>query len=420
MDVQVFPGKINGSIKAPRSKSYMQRACAAALLHPGTTKLYHPGDSADDLAALALIQHAGAKVTPVAEDFLLIEGATALLPGAWYCGESGLSARLFMWVAALCDSPVRMEGTGSLLKRPITAFMEPAGQMGVLLPDFTGYIPFTVQGPLQPQSLTVDGSFGSQSLSGLLTALAFTVLTPVTITVQQLKSKPYIDLTIQVLTQFGRQIIQEGYEQFTILPTAGIPQEVVLSVEGDWSSAAYLLVAGAMAGQITVSGLDRSSRQADVAILEVLSRCQADFVMEKDIMRLQASRLRSFSFDVTDCPDLFPILAILATACSGTTRLRGLHRLVYKESNREESIAAMLQTFDVVFSIEDDELVITGSEKPLPAATISAFSDHRIAMSAAIAALRAENPVKITGAEAIDKSWPGFYEALRSLHITVR
>lgn len=289
--------------------------------------------------------------------------------------------------------------------------------LGVSMPHFLGHIPFTVSGPLTAASITVDGSISSQFLTGILFALTASAQAPVTIQVNELKSTPYIDLTLSVLAHFGTPVIHEHYQQFHIDPALFTQEGAIeINIEGDWSSAAFMLVAGAIAGNVKVNNLDTKSLQADTAILQVLQQCGAHMNVEENSLTTKIALLNAFEFDATHCPDLFPILSILAACCQGESAIKGLHRLFHKESNRAESIAEMLQQFGVSFSMEDDVLFITGTGQ-LDNATIDSYGDHRIAMAAAIGALRARGAVVIHDAESVNKSYPAFFEDLSSLGI---
>jgi 3-phosphoshikimate 1-carboxyvinyltransferase len=413
MNVTIKPGNINGSIFAPPSKSITQRAYAAALLHKGKTIIHHAGHSDDDTAALQVIQQLGAKVVSETDTTIeIISNDVDPISNTIYCGESGLSARLFTPIAALCGKAITINGTGSLLHRPMSGFGEVLETLNVTLTDFQGRIPFTIQGPLQPKSLTINASDGSQFLSGLLFALSSCAKEPLTIKTIGLKSKPYIDLTLEVLAHFGKPITNKDYKEFYIDPALFTHHDTVeINIEGDWSGAANFLVAGAIAGNITVQNLQTSSTQADKVILEVLESAGAEIIVDNNSVTVKKSRLHAFDFDATHCPDLFPILAVLASCCDGESSILGVHRLFHKESNRVESITEMLGDFAVPWSIEDDWLFINGVSQ-LHGTVIDSYHDHRIIMAAAIGALRAKGPVAITFPGSVNKSYPDFFRDL--------
>ncbi len=419
MKATIEPGNINGAIKATPSKSMTQRAYAAALLHKGKTIIYHAGSSEDENAALHIIQQLGAKLLDT--DLPILESGAILsvtsngvypVSKTINCGESGLAARLFTPIAALSNEAITIEGTGSLLQRQMTGIEDALGQLTVSIQGFNGHLPLTVNGPIVPGNLQINAEDGSQLLSGLLFALSSCAIKPVTIKVSGLKSSPYIDMTLDVLKVFGRPVEHTDYKEFRINPaTFSHNENIEITIEGDWSSAAAMLVAGAVAGQVTIQNLNINSKQADRAILDVLETAGAVVVIEGDSVSVKRSPLRSFDFDATHCPDLFPVLSILAACCNGDSTITGVHRLFNKESNRAESISEMLMSFDVPYSIEDDALCIRGVRK-LQGTVIDSFHDHRIVMAAAIGALRAGSRVDILNAESVNKSYPGFFADL--------
>lgn len=412
MKAIIEPGFISGIISAPPSKSMTQRACAAALLHKGETIVHHTGNSEDELAALNIIAQLGAKVVRRGAAITVHSNGVDPVSTLIHCGESGLSARLFTPIAALTSNTINVEGTGSLLHRPMNGVKEVLEELGVTLSQFNGYLPFTLQGPIQPKSITMNASEGSQFLSGLLFALSDAAKEPLTIEVTGLKSKPYIDMTLEVLALFGKPINNNNYRSFYIDPALFIHRDPVdVNIEADWSSAAYFLVAGAINGDITINNLKADSKQADNVILEILKTTGATLVIENNSITVKKSKLEAFEFDATDCPDLFPILAILAACCNGDSHILGVHRLFHKESNRVESITEMLGDFNVSFSVENDTLVVSGSDR-LQGTVIDSYKDHRIVMAAAIGALMANGPVEISETTSVNKSYPGFFKDL--------
>jgi 3-phosphoshikimate 1-carboxyvinyltransferase len=281
--------------------------------------------------------------------------------------------------------------------------------LGVQLTNYNGRVPFTVCGPLRAHSLTIETHGSSQLLSGLLFALCACATEPVTITVKDLKSRPYIDMTLDVLAHFGRPVQHDRYEHFYIDPNAFAPEpERIITIEADWSSASCVLVAGAITGRVTIPNLSTQSRQADKKILEVLSDIGAGVLVDGQQITVSKAWLASFDTDATDCPDLFPALAVLATACRGTSTIKGLHRLFTKESNRVESITEMLWRYGVDYSAADDTLYIDGRER-VQYTSIDGYNDHRIVMAAAVCALRAKGFVDISDAGAVAKSYPDFF-----------
>ena len=416
MIVKIQPGKISGNILAPTSKSSMQRACAAALLNNGKTIIGNPGRSNDDLAALGVIDNLGAKVLQQPTNELHIESSGVNpVSGEMNCGESGLGIRMFAPIAALSDQEIIINGTGSLLSRPMDFFDEIFPSLGIKIESNHGKLPIKIKGPLKPVDITIDGSLSSQFLTGLLMAYGKAATKPVTITVNNLKSKPYIDLTLQVMKEFGYSVINHQYESFEIHPvneTTHQPKNYL--VEGDWSGAAFLLVAGAIAGEITIKGLNVFSSQADKAILRALTMSEAVISIAEDQIVIGPGKLKAFHFDATDCPDLFPPLVALASFCDGTTVIEGVSRLAHKESNRGLTLQEEFGKMGIEITLQDDLMLVKGGTG-VNAATVHSHHDHRIAMACAVAALRANGETRIEEAEAINKSYPTFYDDLKKL-----
>lgn len=424
MQVTIPPSAIQGVITAPASKSAMQRACAAALLRKGQTLLINPGVSADDKAALQIIQQLGAQVEFTDAGILVTSNGVNPIADEINCGESGLALRMFTSIAALSDRNIKIGGHGSLAKRPMHFFDEVLPQLGVKCTSNNGFLPLQIQGPLQPKNITIDGSLSSQFLTGLLFAYATSNAENVSINVKNLASKPYVDLTLDVLTAFHlKKPVNQNYEKFYFdaqtvngeLPTCLSGRQAVnYSVEGDWSNAAFLLVAGAIAGNIIVKGLDANSMQGDKKILEVLKMSKASIQILPQQISVSQSGLVAFDFDATNCPDLFPPLAALACYCKGVSTIRGVHRLTHKESNRAVTLQSEFAKMGVNITIAEDAMHVAGEEK-IKGARVSSNNDHRIAMALAIAALNAGGETVIENAEAVNKSYPAFWDDLQKL-----
>ena len=416
MNVTINPGKISGTITPPPSKSITQRVYAAALLHHGKTIIQNAGSSSDETAALNIIQALGATVDCISDDNLVVKSNGIHPTGKEInCGESGLAARLFIPIAATIEADVTINGTGSLLNRPMNTHIETLLSLGLEISSNNGCLPITIKGKLQPKNISVDGSLSSQFLSGLLIAYSFTTEKETTVQVKDLVSQPYIDLTLQTLEYYGKKIANSNYEHFTVSNTGELSDnDVFYYIENDWSAAAALLVAGAISGEVTVEHILQDSLQADKAVLDVLSQVGAKLDVNAYSTTVQKDKLNAFTFDATNCPDLFPVLSILAAVCDGTSAIKGTNRLIHKESNRLESITEMLEKFGVIHQRIDDELKITGS-KEIQAASINSHNDHRIVMAAALGSLVANGQVTIEGVEAVNKSYPDFFAHLSLL-----
>ena len=417
MKVTIQPSQLKGIIQAPASKSSMQRACAAALLSKGETIIQNPGRSNDDKAALGIIQSLGATTELIDQDWHVKSNGIDPVAGKVNCGESGLSIRMFASITALSKDEIVIAGEGSLLTRPMDFFDRVFPLLKVNIQSNDGKLPLVVQGPLQPATIEVDGSLSSQFLTGLLMAYSYANAKDVSLKVTNLKSKPYIDLTLDVMKQFGMKMPENrNYEEFYFGNEDHQLQSETRSytVEGDWSGGAFLLVAGAIAGPITVRGLDIMSTQADKAIVDALMKANAGIAIEAKGIQLTPAAMTGFDFDATDCPDLFPPLVALAAYCKGKTTIKGVSRLAHKESNRGLTLQEEFGKMGIKIELNGDMMVIQGADK-VRGARVHSRHDHRIAMACAVAALGAEGEVIIDEAMAVKKSYPDFYSDLRAL-----
>jgi 3-phosphoshikimate 1-carboxyvinyltransferase len=427
MKVTIHPSQLKGIIRAPASKSSMQRACAAALLTKGKSTIYNPGHSNDDKAAIGIIKALGASVEINNEE--LIINNSGFPPDSNRdtnqnssltidCGESGLSVRMFTPIVGLSDKEITINGSGSLTTRPMDFFDEILPQLGVKIKSDDGKLPITVQGPLVPANIEVDGSLSSQFLTGLLMAYSAAGANGVSIKVKDLKSKPYIDLTLAVMKHFGMNVPENrNFQEFIFRSDPTLNSEILTrdyAAEGDWSGGAFLLVAGSIAGSITVRGLDLSSTQADRRILDAMMSANAAIAMEPKGIQSHPGGLRGFEFDATDCPDLFPPLVALAAYCKGDTRIKGVRRLKHKESNRAITLQEEFDLMGVRIDLEDDIMIIHGGGI-VKGADVRSHHDHRIAMACAVAALGANSETVIEDAMAVKKSYPDFYSDLQLL-----
>jgi len=419
MQAIVQPSKLKGTITAPASKSAMQRACAAALLKGGRTVLSNPGVSDDDKAALDIIQQLGATVKHEGDKVIIeSKGGVHPISNEINCGESGLSVRMFTSIAALSEKEITITGRGSLLKRPLSFFNEVLPQLDVQCESNNGLLPLKIKGPLHAKNIEVDGSLSSQFLTGLLFAYAGAKARHVTIKVNNLNSKPYIDLTQNLMADFGLKTpINKNYKEF-YFQKLSISEfdhtDFTYSVEGDWSGGAFLLVAGAISGNIVVKGLDVFSTQADKEILNALMLAGANLTETEEEIEMQESKLKAFLFNATDCPDLFPPLVALASYCEGTSVIEGIHRLTHKESNRALTLQEEFGKMGIEISFQDDLMLVKGGTG-VKSARVSSRHDHRIAMACAVAALKADGEIIIDNAEAVNKSYPDFWNDLVSI-----
>jgi 3-phosphoshikimate 1-carboxyvinyltransferase len=324
---------------------------------------------------------------------------------------------MFTPLVALSKKHIVVKGSGSLVTRPMDFFDEILPGLHVKIKSNNGKLPLEIHGPLRPRNIEVDGSLSSQYLTGLLMAYAAADATDVSIKVNNLKSRPYIDLTLDVMKQFGMKTpVNRDYKEFyfeneTPYSTLKVNH---YTVEGDWSGGAFLLVAGAIAGSIMVRGLDLTSTQADKAIIDALMAANAGIAIEAKGIKLNTASMNAFEFDATDCPDLFPPLVALAAYCNGDTKIHGVSRLTHKESDRANTLREEFGKMNVKIDLNDDTMIIYGGSV-VKGTQVHSRHDHRIAMACAVAALRASGETTLEEAQAVKKSYPDFYNDLEEL-----
>lgn len=407
--------RIYGTLTPPCSKSYAQRALAAALLTLGRTTLRGIEMCKDTRSAIAAIEALGAKVEIIDDNTLAIEGGLNPQTKILNVGESGLAARLFTPIAALSGCPVTIEGEGTLCHRPMSMMIEPLKSLGVEVRDGGGHLPIEVRGPMRGGRVTVDGTMSSQFITGLLLALPM-AREDTTVSVRGAVSTPYIDMTLATIKRFGVEVMYNDgdYTEFYIEGNQRY-SAVDYTIESDWSAAAIIMVAAAIAGEVTVRNISTLSLQADTAICRALERAGASIIIESDSITVAQRPLGAFTFDATHCPDLFPALVALAAAAEGMTTIYGIERLRGKESDRGEVLMEEYRKLGIDIELDYDENVmrIVGGEPRW--AEVDSHDDHRIAMSLAVTSLRMKRPLEIRNSECVAKSYPSFFEDIEML-----
>lgn len=414
MDKSVSAGSVKGIIAPPSSKSYAQRAIALALLAQGKSILRNIEFCKDTRSALACIKALGAKVEVLDHNTIAIEGGLRPQTNTLQVGESGLATRLFTPIASLWHEAVTIQGEGTLLHRPMIMMIEPLRALGVEVRDGGGYLPIEVKGPIHGGEIEVDGSISSQFITGLLLSLPLAE-DDTTLHVTSPVSTPYIDMTIDTARLYGIEIMQKEGDYTEFFIEGGqkyTPADI--SIEGDWSGASSMLVAGAIAGEVTVKNISTLSKQADTAIIRALERAGAGIIIEQDSITVSKRPLKAFTFDATNAPDLFPALAALAAAAEGVSTIIGTSRLRHKESDRAETLRQEYEKLGIEIDISEENVMKIRGGKIKPAVVFS-HGDHRIAMSLAVSALRCEGEVIIEQAESVEKSYPTFFEDLESI-----
>jgi len=403
---------VEGTIKAPPSKSMMIRAMAAGLLSEGETRITNPSFSDDAMASLHIVETLGAKVT-IRDCHLKLTGGGKPAGTAYLnCMESGLCMRMFTSIAALFKEEIILEGKGSLLSRPIGDAEDILHQLGCWCQTNHDRLPIKVNGPLRGGKIHLINPVGSQFLTGLLMALPLCEMNS-EIVVTSLRSKPYISMTLSLLSDFGISIDHDDdLDRFTIQGSQHY-QSHPYDVEGDWSGASFFLVAAALRGSVRILGLSLHSKQADLSILHALKLAGAKIIAKDDLVFVEQDHLWGFEFDSTHCPDLFPPLVVLACSCQGRSVIHGIERLRFKESNRADALLSEFKKIGARIEIKNGKMIIEGG--PLEGGVVNSHGDHRIAMAAAVAGLVSREEVCIQDWQCVSKSYPRFFEDLESV-----
>jgi 3-phosphoshikimate 1-carboxyvinyltransferase len=423
MKHEVSVSSLKGSVVPPASKSVAQRAAACALLARGESVLTRYPDSDDAHAALQVIQALGAIVTRNGEEVSIQGGfphnfqAGIRNPkSVLHCGESGLSSRLFTPVAALHAGPFTLTGEGTLPGRPFDLFESVFPQLGASCRTTDGTLPLKISGPIRGGKIEMDGSVSSQFVTGLLLALP-RVQEDSELTVRSLVSSPYIDMTVAVARMFGIAIGQPAPGVFSVRG-GQVYQPARLEIPADWSGASFLVVAAAIAGDpyLDIGGLSREIPQADMRIMDALKAAGVRVEQKNGVCRVYRSVIEPFEFDATDCPDLFPPLAALAAFARGVSSIRGVTRLLHKESNRAKVLVEEFGKANIRIAVRDDEMKIyPGYIRP---ALLHSHADHRIAMAAALLGIGGDK-ITIQHSQCVSKSYPSFFQDLAALGANV-
>ena len=419
MTAYIRPGPPpSGVLAAPPSKSMAHRAVLCAALADGESRLTGLAHSQDIDATLAAAAALGAQVE-AGESWARIAGAAPLqAPAAPVdCCESGSTLRFLIPLAALTGRPVAFTGRGRLMQRPQSVYQELFASQGLRFEQEGDTL--TVAGPLRPGCFSLAGDVSSQFISGLLFALPLLDGDSRLCLKPPVESRSYIEMTRAAQSRFG--VASAWLDEYTLAVPGGQayrPRD--MAIEGDWSQAAFPAALGVLAGDVTVTGLEPGTLQGDAVILDILRRCGGRAEAVPGGVRFQKSALHGTKIDLADCPDLGPILMALGLLCEGETVIANAGRLRLKESDR---IAAMEQELRKLGGrIESDGGTVTVRRSALhaPAGPLWGHNDHRVVMSLTVLAAAAGLPVQIDGAEAVAKSWPGFFAAVRQLGVEVQ
>ena len=413
------PARIGGTVSAPPSKSMAHRAVLCSALAKGTSHIENLEFSKDISATLAAAGQLCARVESGPAD-VLVEGLGHFRPvfGPVDCCESGSTLRFLIPLASLTGQSITFVGRGRLMERPQSVYETLYREQNLHFEQANGQL--TVAGSLRSGEYTLAGNVSSQFISGLLFALPLLAGDSTLHLIPPVESRSYIEMTRAAQAAFG--VTSHWLDDTTLCIPGGQqyhPRDYI--VEGDYSQAAFLAVLGAVKGGITLTGLAAETLQGDAAILDILRRCGAKFTRTEAGLVFEQAPLHGVDIDLADCPDLGPVLMVLGLLCEGTTVIRNAERLRIKESDRIAAMEAELQACGGVLSSEGGTITVQGCKPRLhaPEAPLSGHNDHRVVMSLTVLALAADIPLAINEAEAVQKSWPHFFDALKPLGVEV-
>ncbi len=393
MDVTVMPSKLCGNIRAISSKSHAHRLLICSFLAGELLPLDNMDISAD--------------ITATHEALKALDNGEKSLD----CGESGSTLRFLLPVIAALGIETELLGHGRLPERPLSPLIEELEKNGAVFSAHA--LPIKTGGKLKAGEYTLPGNISSQYISGLLFALPLLDGESKIIITGNTESAAYIDLTIDALKAFSIEIKKTSYG-FFVGGNQKYKKPNNIAVQGDWSNSAFFLCAGALGGDITMTGLDLNCSQSDKAIFDLLSQFGCETSAADGIKIKGTKKTNPLKIDISPCPDLFPVLAVTACGAKGDTLLYNAARLRIKESDRIDSTAQLIRCLGGDVTEGDDYLIIHGTGS-LKGGTADSFNDHRIAMAAAVAACICESNVTIKNAQAVNKSYPKFFEDYNSL-----
>ena len=412
MSEEILPSILKGEIKAPPSKSMSHRALIAAALSNGISKISNVAFSEDIIATIKALEQIGATFK-IKKDIVIVKGVKSIKQPhrAVDCNESGSTLRFLIPIFSLCNKEVIFTGKESLLKRPQTVYEKIFKKKPNYYKNENDKI--MVKGFLKPKNYIIDGSVSSQFITGLLYSLPLLNGNSTIEIVNTLESKSYIDLTIDMLQEFNIQIktTENGY----LIEGNQVFSPSNYKVEGDYSQAAFFLVGGAINGGVKVTDLMPESKQGDRAIVDVLSKVNSPVIHMENGLTTVNSNTKGTIVDISNCPDLGPIISLLLCVSKGTSKIINAGRLRIKESDRIESTVQTLSALGANIKSVNDEIIIQGKKTLQGGITVDSYNDHRIAMMISIAASLCENPVILTNPMAINKSYPSFYIDYKSI-----
>ncbi|MBQ0065711.1 MAG: 3-phosphoshikimate 1-carboxyvinyltransferase [Firmicutes bacterium] len=415
MKVKITPSKVGGSISIPSSKSMAHRAIICASLAKGISKVSNITYSKDIDATISCMESLGAKIQKF-DTYCIVEGTN--LEGTenitCNCNESGSTLRFLIPIASLTNQKVTFLGQGRLLSRPMSVYQNIFDEQNLTFNQSSENI--QIEGSLRAQEYKIPGDISSQFITGLLFTLPLLKKDSTIVISEPFESKSYVNLTIQMLEKFGIQIEETSSHSYFIKGNQEYKVQDV-TVEGDYSQMAFFGVLASLQESLTCTNMDPHSKQGDMAILDQIKKAGAILNINQDSIEVQHHSLTGQTIDLSNCPDLGPILCVLAAYSKGCTHIINAGRLRIKESDRIEAMETELKKWGVEISSTEDSITIVGKESYENDSMVEIFghNDHRIVMAMCVFGLCAKSECIIDDAQAITKSYPTFFKDIQSI-----
>jgi 3-phosphoshikimate 1-carboxyvinyltransferase len=414
--ITIGKSKLAGSIKIPASKSMSHRAIMAAGLAKGKSIIRNLIFSKDIIATIACMENIGAKIERHG-DHILVEGlgGVKLVNYDFYCNESGSTIR-FMIPIGMMDrtntQPIVFHGEGRLATRPMTPYFNIFEEKNIQF-DYPGQLPLTIWGNLESGTYKLPGDVSSQFVTGLMYALSLGEGESTIEMTSKLESRSYVDMTIDVMKSFGIAVSHDDYNKFYVAGNSRFEAKDY-TVEGDYSQVAFFVVAGLINGDLTLTGLKETSLQGDSEIINIIKRMGGDICFEGDSLKVKKSQTHGVEIDMSEIPDMLPAISVLAALSKGRTRLYNGQRIRLKESDRIKAMYTELTKLGANIQETEDGLLIDGVDQ-LNGGQVEGWNDHRIVMALSVAGTCTKEALTISDAQAISKSYPHFFEDLKSI-----
>ena len=413
MNIKIKPSKkVGGKVKVLSSKSHLHRIILLSAFASSPSKIYYHGKlSKDVLATLSCIESVGAKAEITEKSIKIIPANPVKESAKVFCNESGSTLRFILPIFTALGINLEISVAGRLANRPLNPLNEILTANGVSL---SKEYPLKVNGKFSVRKVEIPANVSSQFISGVLMAFAVNGKGGVVKVTGDFQSKPYVDLTVHCIKQFGVKVI-ENENEYTVIPKTYRGKRI--KAEGDWSNAAFFMSLGAIKGKVKVKGVQKFSVQGDKAICQILKEMGAKVKQTKNSVIVESDKLIATTINAKNIPDLIPVLSAVASVSKGETQVINAERLRIKESDRIESVKNFITSLGGVVNSTQGEITIKGAK--LSGGRVDGANDHRIVMSSAILSVACESPVIINGSEAVNKSYPQFFEEMKKLGFIV-